>query len=58
MQLLDVQQASSYLSVSVSTIRSWVSQRKIPFIKLHRRVLFDPADLAKFLDTLKVAPKK
>jgi excisionase family DNA binding protein len=43
--LLSVQEAARYLSLSVHTLRTWVSERRVPYIKLGRRVLFRQADL-------------
>lgn len=47
--LLPIKGAAERLSISQHTLRSWVSQRKIPFIKMGRRVLFDLGDLEKFI---------
>ena len=38
--LLSVQQAAGYLGVSEFTIYTWVSKRRIPFIKVGRRTMF------------------
>ena len=45
-RLLSIQEAASFLNLSVYTLRNWVSGRKVPYIKLGRRVLFRKEDLA------------
>jgi excisionase family DNA binding protein len=46
--LLSVQEAAQFLNLSIHTIRAWVSERRMPFIKLGHRVLFRQEDLARF----------
>lgn len=48
--LISKPEAARLLGISKFTINAWVSQRRIPFIKLGRRVLFDPAALAVFVE--------
>jgi len=44
--LLTVKEASDLLRLKVSTIRAWVLQRRVPFVKLGgKRVLFRRQDL-------------
>lgn len=52
--LLSVKEAAKELAVSPHTVRAWTSQRRIPFIKLGRRVLFEMADLEKVIKTGRV----
>ena len=47
-RLLSAQEAAQYLNLSLHTLRTWVCERRIPFIKLGRRVLFRQEDLARF----------
>lgn len=47
-RLLSAQEAAQYLNLSIYTLRTWVCERRIPFIKLGRRVLFRQEDLAQF----------
>jgi len=49
-QLLDMHQAAMLLGVSRWTLESWKAKRKIPFVKLGRRCLFDPQDLAAWVE--------
>ncbi|MCJ7646702.1 helix-turn-helix domain-containing protein [bacterium] len=39
-RLLNIKEVSEYLNVSVHTIYSWVSRKKIPFCKLNGVVRF------------------
>ena len=43
--LLSVEEAATYLKIAVWTLRHWVSQRKVPFVRLGRLVRFRQADL-------------
>ena len=56
MRLLTVAAAAKYLSVTVSAIRRWVSQRRIPYLKVGRLTRFDRKDLDELIDRLKVPP--
>ena len=39
--LIDIHELAERLSVSESGLYQWVSQRKIPFVKLGKRLRFD-----------------
>jgi excisionase family DNA binding protein len=56
-KLLNVRQVAEQLNVSPWTIRSWRTKGQIPFIKLHKRILFDPADIDNFIEMCKVPCK-
>jgi excisionase family DNA binding protein len=43
-ELLTVPEAAAFLRLKPSTIRAWVSQRRIPFVKLGRLVRIRRAD--------------
>lgn len=47
--LLNVQEAASYLHISISTLYRWVHQKKIKHAKIGSRVLFSNDDLKKFV---------
>ena len=47
--LLNVQEAASYLRISVSTLYRWVHQKKIKHVKIGSRVLFSQDDLKEFI---------
>ncbi len=50
MDRLTVKEAAAYLRLSPFTLRGWISQKKIPHIKLSRRVFLRKDDLDKLLD--------
>ena len=47
--LLAVEEAATYLGIAIWTLRHWVSQRKISFVRLGRLVRFRQADLDAFI---------
>ena len=47
--LKSVEQVAGDMGVSPHTIRAWVQQRRIPYIKAGRRILFDPLDIENFI---------
>ena len=48
--LMDVKEVAAALKVSEKTIRNWVSARKIPYVKLGGRVVFDQKKVRAWLD--------
>ena len=57
--LLTVQEAADLLRLQVSTIRAWVLQRKIPFVKLGgKRVLFRRQDIEALIASSVVPAKQ
>ena len=40
-RLLNVEELSDYIGTPVGTLYQWVSQRKIPYVKLGRSTKFD-----------------
>jgi excisionase family DNA binding protein len=57
MGLRDIKFAAEFLGLPILSLRGKVTRREIPFYKIGRRVLFDPADLQAFIAANKVAPK-
>ena len=49
-RLISVEDAAKYLGVQKSTIYSWASRRKIPSVKMGRRLLFDQQDLDRMIE--------
>ena len=47
--LLNVRETALRMRVSVPTVRSWVCQGTIPFVRLGRRILFDRNDIDAFI---------
>lgn len=48
-QLLTAAEAAEYLRISEWTLRHWVSEKKIQFIKIGRAVRFKKTHLERFL---------
>ena len=55
-QLMSIQQASHRVGISTITLYKWVSQRKIPHIKMGRLVKFDPLKLEEWIKQQTVMP--
>jgi excisionase family DNA binding protein len=53
-EILTIGKLSKYLSVSPNTIYSWISRKKIPYIKLGRLVRFNRQDIDKWVQEKKV----
>jgi excisionase family DNA binding protein len=48
-RLLNNEEAAEFLGCTASTLRVWVSKRRIPFVRVNRLVRFDPATLEEFV---------
>lgn len=48
--LLTLQEGADQLRLSIHTIRSWVFQKRIPYVRLGRRVLLRREDLDEFVN--------
>ena len=57
-RLLNNDQAAEILNISPYSLRGKVSRREIPYIKVGRRTLFDPADLRASIEARKVQPRR
>jgi len=53
-RLLNIKETSEYLGIKKNTLYCWVSQKKIPYVKLGRKTLFDIEDLNKFIEENKI----
>jgi hypothetical protein len=53
--LLDCRQAATRLSISPRTLWTLTNSGQIAYVKAGRRVLYDPRDLAAFIDRNRVA---
>jgi excisionase family DNA binding protein len=49
-KLLDVGDVAIALRVSPHTVRRWAAQKKLRRVKLGSRTLFDPSDVARFVE--------
>ncbi len=54
-KLLDIKSAAVYLASHPWQLRTLVWERKIPFIKLGNKYVFDRKDLDEFVDAQKTA---
>lgn len=48
--LLSVVQAAEVLNVSPNTLRQWLSQRRLPYIKVGRRTMLRLEDIESFIE--------
>ena len=55
-QFLSPQELSAYVGLSLNTIYAWVSQRKIPHIKISRLVKFNISEINEWMKSMRVAP--
>ncbi len=51
--MLTVAHISEFLGIKPSTIYSWVTLNKIPYIKIHGLIRFDPAEIRQWLESFK-----
>jgi excisionase family DNA binding protein len=57
-QLLTVQQAADVLGLKVSTIRAWVSRRKLPRVNCGRAVRIPAEAIAEFIERNTIPAKE
>jgi excisionase family DNA binding protein len=57
-QLLSVAEAAERLNISVFTLRGWISQRRVRFVRLGRRVMMRPEDLETLINGSVVEPRR
>jgi excisionase family DNA binding protein len=56
-RLLSIKETSEYLGISEKTLYNWVSQRKIPFVKLsHKCLKFDILQLDRIIKENSLSP--
>lgn len=55
-QLLTVEETAEMLRLKASTIRSWILQRRIPYVKMGRRVFIRHADAQATIESSIVYP--
>ncbi|MGA2466328.1 MAG: helix-turn-helix domain-containing protein [Thermodesulfobacteriota bacterium] len=56
-ELLDPREAAAAMKCSIHTIRAWTYQRKLPVVRLGRKVLFRREDIENFINKNVVGPK-
>jgi excisionase family DNA binding protein len=57
-ELLNLREGANELKLSIHTLRSWTYQKKIPFVRLGRRVLLRREDLETFINKNVVKAKE
>ncbi len=57
MKLLTLNEAAERLAISLSTMRAWVSQRRIEVVKIGRCVRIREEALEAFIQESTIAPK-
>ncbi len=57
-RLINTNELSEYIGLSTSTIYSWVSQRRIPFVKCGRLTKFDLQRINDWIEESSVEEKK
>ena len=50
LDLLNLQEGAKELKISLHTMRAWIFQKRIPFVRLGRRVLLRRSDLEEFVN--------
>ena len=58
LQLMNLGEAAKELRLSVYTLRAWVYQRRIPFVRLGRRILLRREDIEKLVNKNLVESKE
>jgi predicted site-specific integrase-resolvase len=54
-QLLTLLQVAKSLCVSQHTVRSWVRQGKLRPLRICRRLIFDPAEVGRFISEAEIS---
>jgi excisionase family DNA binding protein len=49
-KLLSINDASSLTGLTVNTLYVFISQKRIPYVKLGKRVFFKPSELERWVD--------
>ena len=57
-RLLDIQEMAQYTGLSVHTLYTMVSQRRIPFVKMGRLTKFDRVEIDKWIVTNSVKVRR
>jgi excisionase family DNA binding protein len=56
-QLLDVGEVAEFLRLKPSTVRSWILKKRIPYVKLGRRVFVRRSDAQGVIDSSVIYPE-
>ena len=56
-RLLTTQEIAEYINISHRTVESWVSKRKIPFVKVGRLTRFRIDQIEEWIENKKIKPQ-
>lgn len=57
-ELLNLKEGARELKLSIHTLRAWIYQKRIPFVRLGRKVLLRREDLEEFVSKNVVEAKE
>lgn len=57
MKLLTIEETSKLLNIKVGTLYVWVHQKKIPFVKIGRKLAFKESQLFEFINNNSYMPE-
>ncbi|WP_417335924.1 helix-turn-helix domain-containing protein [Halobacteriovorax marinus] len=55
--LLNIQEASEFLNIKISRLRTAIFKNEVPYLKIGRLVRFDPSDLTEWIQEKKEESK-
>ena len=55
---MSIDEVSDYIGIKKDTLYCWVSQKRIPYVKMGRRTMFDIRDINGFITDNRVAEEK
>ena len=53
-RLLGIEETAEHLGITPNTLYAWVSQKRIPYVKIGRLLKFDPRDIETWIEGRKV----
>ena len=57
MKLLTIEETSQFLNIKIGTLYVWVHYKKIPFVKIGRRLAFNEAQLIEYINSNTFMPE-
>ncbi len=57
-RLININELSEYIGMSTSTLYSWVSQKRVPYVKCGRLTKFDVRKIDEWIEEISVEKKK
>ena len=52
-RMLSIRAASAYTGATIWQVRTWAWERRVPFVQFGNRILFDKADLDRYIESQK-----